>query len=117
LGQHLSLDLENEMAKRKVNKSAAIRDYLSSNPSATPSTIIEDLKKKGLKVGASLVSQVKYGQMKGKSGRRKPGRRAGASANGSRVDIDQLVQAKSLADKMGGVARAKEALAMLAKLS
>ena len=105
------------MAKRKVNKSAAIRDYLASNPSATPSTIIEDLKKKGLKVGASLVSQVKYGQMKATNGRRKPGRPAGASANGSRVDIDQLVQAKSLADKLGGLEKAKQALNILAKLS
>jgi hypothetical protein len=106
------------MARRKRNKSQAIRDYLASNPSATPSTIIEDLKKKGIKVGASLVSAVKYKQPAGGNGRRKKrGRRVGASANGRHVGFDQLVAAKALADKMGGVAAAKSALDMLAKLT
>jgi hypothetical protein len=103
------------MAKRKTNKSAAIRNYLASNPSATPSTIIEDLKKKGIKVGASLVSAVKYKQPAGGNGRRKKaGRRAAANGH---VDLDRLIEAKKMADKLGGVAAAKSALDMLAKLS
>src|SRR5262245_50740780 len=106
------------MARRKTNKSAKIREYLSANPSATPSKIIEALKEKGVKVGASLVSQVKYGQMKGKNGRRKKrGRPAARSVNGQRVDFTQLVEAKTLADKMGGVERARQALDLLAKLT
>ncbi len=104
------------MARRKVNRSQAIRDYLASNPTATPSVIIGDLKKKGIKVSAALVSAVKYHKSAGGNGRRKKRRRGSTSANGRKVDFAQLVEAKSLADKMGGVDKAKSALDMLAKL-
>jgi hypothetical protein len=103
--------------RRKINKSQAIRDYLAKNPSATPSVIQEALAKKGLKVGASLISQVKYKPSASKGRRKKRGRPARASASGRRIGLAQLVEAKALADKMGGVARARQALDMLAKLT
>jgi len=48
------------MAKEKVSKSQAVRDYLAKNTSAGPTEVVEALGKKGIKVTASLVSQVKY---------------------------------------------------------
>jgi hypothetical protein len=102
--------------RRKINKSQAIRDYLAKNPSATPSVIQEALAKKGLTVGASLISQVKY-KPASKGRRKKRGRPARASASSRRIGLAQLVEAKALADKMGGVARARQALDMLAKLT
>lgn len=118
LGQFYFFELgENEMAKKTVNKSQAIRDYLSANRNAMPKAIIEGLAAKGTKVSAALVSAVKYSKAKPTNGRRKKvGRPSAASANGH-VDFDNLVQAKALADKMGGVAAAKSALDMLAKLT
>ena len=53
------------MAKRKINRSQAIRDYLGTNPSATPASLSRSLKKKGIKVSAALVSAVKYQQIGG----------------------------------------------------
>lgn len=48
------------MAKEKVSKSQAVRDYLAKNTSAGPTEVVEALGKIGIKVTASLVSQVKY---------------------------------------------------------
>jgi hypothetical protein len=106
------------MAKRKVNRSQAIRNLLSDDPKATPSVIIEALAKKGITVSPALVSAVKYNKAKPANGRRKRrSRRIGASANGQRFDFDKLVAAKALSDRMGGIEKAKEALDMLAKLT
>jgi len=46
-------------AKKSVNKSQAIRDYLKSHRSAGPTEVQEALAKKGIKVTAALVSNVK----------------------------------------------------------
>jgi hypothetical protein len=75
------------------------------------------LGRKGLKVGASLISQVKY-RLVPSNGRRKPKRAAGRTARPrpEAVDIELLLGAKAIADRLGGVARAKEALAMLGRL-
>ena len=105
------------MAKRKINKSQAIRDFLGNEPGATPKVIIEGLAKKGVKVSAALVSAVKYSPRASNGRRKKRGRRAGVSPNGSKVDFARLVEAKALAEKMGGISRARSALEMLAKLT
>ena len=48
------------MAKKsKVNKSQAVRDYLKANPQATPSETAAALTKKGIKITASHVSNIK----------------------------------------------------------
>jgi hypothetical protein len=101
------------MARRKVNRSQAIRDYLGAHPTATPSVIIDELKKKGIKVSPALVSAVKY-HNKPTNGRRKKTARASTSAHA--VDFDRLVEAKTLAVKMGGVEKARHALELLARL-
>jgi hypothetical protein len=53
---------ETHMAKRKTagkSRSQHVRDYLASNPSATPNQIVEALKAKGIEVGVGLAGSVK----------------------------------------------------------
>jgi hypothetical protein len=102
------------MAKRrKINKSQHIRDYLESDPTATPKVIKEALKAKGITVTDSLVSLVKY-----KSGSRRKTRRRGrvARAAPNAISFDDLVSVKAIAQRMGGLERAKQALGMLERL-
>jgi hypothetical protein len=100
------------MAKRTVNKSQAIRDYLDVNPDATPSVIQQDLLRDGVKVGYSLISQVKYKAAAG----RKATRRGAGRGRPANISMDELVSAKQIADRMGGLERAKQALTMLSRL-
>jgi hypothetical protein len=76
-----------------------------------PRDVVAALKEKGLKVSAQMVSI-----LKGKAG----GRRGGRAVFGRRVgnlNVDALIQAKKLVDQLGGIAKAREALAVLAKLA
>ena len=61
----------------KVNKSAAIRDYLSAAPEAKPKEIVAALAEKGITVSPNMVSIVKA-KTKIKTARRKA---AGSSNN------------------------------------
>src|SRR5262245_27825352 len=94
------------------NKSAAIRAYKDSHAGAGPKEITEALGKDGIKVTPAFVSTVlSNDRRKGRKGRRKGGRpRGGAN------DFANLVQAKRLADQMGGVEKARAALNALAKI-
>jgi predicted negative regulator of RcsB-dependent stress response len=70
----------------------------------------------GLKISAQYVSTIKSLSKKKK---KKVGRPAGTTTTASASNgdvISALVQAKKLADAMGGVAKAKAALDTLAKL-
>ena len=103
------------MAKKSTSgsKSASIRNYKSDHPSAKPKEIAEALSKSGAKVTPAFVSTVLSNDKrrgKKRKGGRKPGRPAAAGG------FESLVQAKKLADQMGGVAKAKAALDALAKL-
>ena len=97
------------MARHKRGaKSAAIREFLEANPGAMPKDVVGALKAKGLRVSSQMVSVLK-GKLNGSSGTRQ-GRRVG------NLNLDSLIEAKKLADRLGGVAKAQEALAVLAKL-
>src|SRR5678816_2992592 len=89
-------------------KSAAIREYLEANPGAMPNEVVAQLKKKGLKVSAQMVSVLKG---KAKAGGRRRGRAAG------NLDVGSLIQAKKFVEQLGGITTAQEALAVLAKLT
>lgn len=94
-------------------KSAAIREHLAANPGAMPKEVVAALKLKGLKVSGQMVSVLKG---KANAG----GRRRGRVVFGQRVgtlNIDALIQAKKLVDQLGGIEKAQEALAVLAKLA
>src|SRR5262245_39349458 len=103
------------MAKRRqsINKSQAIRDYLARRPTATPTQIKEALAKKGITVGDSLISQIKYRPRPMKGDRRD---RPMTSSRERQISLQKLLIAKALAQRLGGLARAHEALFALEKL-
>ena len=101
--------------KQKVNKSQAIRDYAKANPKAGPTEISETLTKQGINVTPGLVSNV-MAKAKKKRRTKKKVAPAAKPAVSDKVSLSTLVQAKNLADQMGGIEKAKDALAALAKL-
>lgn len=112
-------------ATKGGNKSDAVRAYLADNPDASPVTVAAALKKQGLKISVSLASAVKYAKKGKKAGRPKSRRDPGrptmsaatrASSNGA-LNLEVLVEAKRLAERLGGIDAAREALALLAKLA
>ncbi|MEX2118318.1 MAG: hypothetical protein WD847_01805 [Pirellulales bacterium] len=120
------------MAKKKrrrrasaggVNKSQAIRDYLKTNPGAGPKEVIASLGAQGLEVSPALVSNIKYGgsrMTKKKRRRRRKGTKrataARARSSNDTVSLSLLMEAKKLADHLGGVEKAKRALDALSRL-
>lgn len=104
------------MAKAKHGeKSQAIRAHLTANPTATGSEVVEALKAKGLRVSKQAVSTVR-GRMAAKPKKRGRRKKRAVGKNGAMVSLGVLVQAKKLAESLGGVRKAKEALDALAKL-
>jgi hypothetical protein len=99
------------MARRKLNKSEAIRSEVTKHPRAGTSGIVQLLGERGIKVTPQLVSNVKARMGAGTTRGRKPGRRG----NGE-VTISQLEVAAEFAKRMGGVERASAALATLERL-
>ena len=99
--------------------SQAIRDYLAANPSASPNDIVAGLKQQGITVSPGLASNVKYtsrskaGKRGRPAGRRGPGRPR--SGNGALTAAD-LIEAKRLADQLGGVEKVRKALEMIQEL-
>jgi len=86
------------MAKRR-NKAAKIRAALAENPDASAREVVETLAAQRVRVTAAQVYNVKSTVAKPK-------------ADG----YASLIQAKRLADAMGGVDKARAALDVLAKL-
>jgi hypothetical protein len=102
--------------KSGQNVSASIRAYREKNGDVGPKAIAEGLAKDGLKVTPAYVSTVLSNDRK-KTGKRR--RRKGAKAGGrpaGNASFESLVQAKRLADEMGGVEKARRALDALAKI-
>ena len=99
------------MAKAKRGeKSAAIRDYLAANPGTKTKDVVAALKQQGIRVSGQMVSTLK-GKFSGGPARK----RAAAKKNRS-PSIEDLIEAKKLADRLGGVDKARAAIAVLAKL-
>ena len=108
------------MAKKKtagINKSQAIRDHLAKQPDDGPKAIVVALGEKKIKVTEALASQVKYVKA-GKKKRRRRKKKAATTQRtvSDKISISTLVQAKQMADQLGGIEKAKTALAALAKL-
>jgi hypothetical protein len=100
--------------KQIISKSDAIREVLAKQPGATVNEIAAALKSRRVKASVALISKIKYGQKPAKRG----GKRGRPTANGSMhtVSLEHLLAAKHLAEKLGGVEAAREALASFAKL-
>ena len=108
-----------KQAEPKVNKSQAIRDYLTNNRRAKPKQIADDLKEQlGIVVSTQMVSTIKSKFRKGK-GRKKNVAAAAPSAarKANSLTAKELFAIKDWAEKLGGVRRAQEALETLLKLS
>ncbi len=108
------------MAKKKrtgVNKSQAIRDHLAKHPDDGPKAIMAALRKKNVTVTARLASKVRSTSVgKKKRGRRKKRAATTRPTVSDKISISTLVQAKKMADELGGIEKAKTALSALAKL-
>lgn len=109
------------MAKRKVNKSAKVRDYLKDHPDAGPTEVARALKSYG--VTPATVSNTKARMAAGTkarmgAGRRKKRKRAGrprgTGRNGAMrrtaSNVDAVVAAAKLIRQCGGLDEAKAAL-------
>ncbi|HVU90535.1 MAG TPA: hypothetical protein VHD36_24650 [Pirellulales bacterium] len=91
-----------------VNKAQAIRDEFSSQGMETrPKDIIASLKSKGIDVSSAQVSNIKatFGRP-----------RRGHGANGA-LSVELLMEAKKLADRLGGIDVTRRAIEALSKLS
>jgi hypothetical protein len=91
------------MAKRRQSKSALIREAVAQNPKATAAEIVKTLAARRVKVTAAHVYNVKA-----TSGKPRRGRKGDKYA--------ALIEAKKLADKLGGIEKAREAVEALARL-
>ena len=101
------------MAKRKVNKSQKIREYVAEHPEAGPSQVARDLKQFG--VTPALVSNVKArGDAPPRRRKKRVRRKRSLNRNGMprrrRRDIQPIVAAAELIRLCGGIEEAKSAL-------
>ena len=94
------------MAKRSDSKAAKIRALAASKPGITAREVIDTLAKQKVKVTAPHVYAILANGSKPKRGR--PAKAGNKYAS--------LVQAKRLADAMGGVEKARAVLDVLARL-
>jgi ribosomal protein L4 len=107
------------MAKiRSSPKTDLVLEYLATNPAATTSQVVTDLKAHG--ISESLVAKVRQGRRdkRGPKAKAKAAATPAASSNGavSSLSIDDLVAAKKLVAQVGSIEKVKEALAALARL-
>ncbi len=99
------------MAKSKINRSAAIREYLKENRKAKAQEVVDALAAQGIEVTAGLVYMQK-GRIKSKRGRRVAAI-AKASRNGAADAVALIKMTRALAVKAGGINKLKELLEVL----
>ena len=106
------------MARTKTNKSAAIKEALKANADKGPSEIAEMLKKQGVKVTATYVSNIKTTMGNGKK-RGKPGPKkatAGRPKTSSQPISNGFSDVQStvvFVKGVGGLKKAKQLIALL----
>jgi hypothetical protein len=102
------------MAKKRggTNLSAEIRKYVAANPKAKPKAVAEALTAAGIKVTPVYVSTIVSNDRR-KSGK---GKRRGRKAAAKGDLFANLLQAKKLVDKLGGIDAARAAIDTLAKI-
>lgn len=97
---------------RELNKSQMIREYAKTNAGLGPTEIARNMSHGKFKISPALVSQV----LKKKRKKRKYTRRESANGAGDQISLEAIMAAKKLADSLGGVAQAKAAVDVLAKV-
>ncbi|HUE70426.1 MAG TPA: hypothetical protein VMP01_06000 [Pirellulaceae bacterium] len=93
----------------KNSKAAKIREYLADHPDAKAADVVAALKSQRVKVSGAQVYNVK-------AANGKPKRRAKSVKRSKGDTLTALIEAKKLADKLGGVERARDAVNALARL-
>ena len=108
------------MAKRKVNKSQEIRDYVQANRQASAKDVVDALKRKGIKVSAPMVANVKSkaGLTRSRRGRPPGSGAASKVRRGANADIalETLIEAKRFVAKVGSAQKAVDVIRALEKL-
>jgi len=94
-----------QMAKQKVNKSKAVREYVKSNPKAKNQEVAEALGKQGIKVSANYVATIRSTSKR----RRRAVRKVVAKGG---VGIPEVKAALAFLKLTGSVAAATQALAV-----
>jgi hypothetical protein len=96
-----------------INKSQAIRDVLTGNPTIKSKDLIGQLAEKGIKVAPSLVYMVKS---KLNKGRRRAKRERASAAAGVTVKnpVEVIIRVKDLAQELGGYKNLKMLVDLLA---
>ena len=92
-----------------TSKSQAIRDYLALNPHATPKVIKAAMAEKGIHVGDSLISQVKYQSPHAKNGYL-------PQDENEKITLSHLLAAKAFVTRLGGVDEARRTIEILVRL-
>lgn len=128
------------MAKKSdVNRMQAIKNYLAKNPNAMPKATAEELQKQGVNVSAQYVSTVKNKlkkdaeitapksvaeeqvpkkrAVKKKVRRKKKVAPKKQEATDDKISLSALKEAKKLAERLGGIEQAKQAISALAQLT
>ena len=108
----------------KVNKSQAIRDFVTANRSASAKEVVAELALKKIKVTAAMVANVK--SKAGLTKRRGRGKPAGkknskTSTNGSvdikgQLSVEMLIEAKKLIHTAGSAKTAVAAIRAIEKI-
>lgn len=93
--------------KHRMTKSDLIRQYIAKHRGQGPKEIHAGMKAEGNKVSMALINFVKY---------KRPKARRATSNGAEKWSLNDLVAAKQMADKLGGIDKAREALSALAKL-
>lgn len=114
------------MAKKKAlgTKTQAIGDYLAKHPNATASEVVPALAKVGINTSQQLVgkirsqlkkaSKTKKTVVKKKAVKRRPAKKAVPKP--ASLTAEDLFEAKTLVDTLGGLAEARKALETLERL-
>ena len=100
------------MAKRKHNKSQAVRDLLTDNPKMTTKDIVAAMSTKGMKISPNLVYLIKS-KSKSKS-RRQKRERFDEAAKSMSNPLDVIIQLRKLSDSVGGLKNLKKLVDLLA---
>jgi hypothetical protein len=93
------------MAKQKVNKTHAVREYLKANKKAKNQEVVDALAKKGIKITANYVANIKATSNK----RRRAARKVVAKGG---VGIPEVKAALAFLKAAGSVKAATQALAV-----
>ena len=106
-------------AAGQINKAQRIRDVAKTlGKKVRPQDVIADLANEGITVSSAQVSTTlaAAGYRRKRRGKKSAATAAAHPASGNGLNLEALIAAKALVNKLGGIDMAQEALAALKKL-